>query len=61
MSAEGREEESDQLPEEGPSGQVSEDSSGGEERQETKHNSGAAGEEKGAQQATGNPANAGQD
>ncbi len=54
-------EESDQLPEEGPEGQVPEDDSGGTTREDAKGNAGASGEEKGSQQATGNPANAGQD
>jgi hypothetical protein len=58
-------EESDQLPEEGPSGQVPEDDSKGKARKEAQENPGAAGEEGshegGEDQATGNPANAGQD
>lgn len=59
MMSEG--EESDQLPEEGPEGQVPEDDSGGASRDEAEENAGASGEEKGSKQATGNPANAGQD
>jgi hypothetical protein len=59
--SEGREEESDQLPEEGPAGQTHEDDSGSESRSEATENAGAAGEEEGSQDATGNPANAGQD
>jgi hypothetical protein len=59
--SEGREEESDQLPEEGPAGQVHEDDSGSESRDDATENAGAAGEEEGSQDATGNPANAGQD
>lgn len=61
MMRDGQGEESDQLPEEGPGGQVHDDDSGGAARKEAKESSGAAGEEEGAQQATGNPANAGQD
>lgn len=61
MMRDGEGEESDQLPEEGPAGQVHDDDSGGAARKEAKENSGAAGEEEGAKQATGNPANAGQD
>ena len=48
-------EESDQLPEEGPAGEVPEDDSGGEQRGEVEDNPGAADEG----QATGNPKNAG--
>jgi hypothetical protein len=54
-------EESDQLPEEGPGGQVPEDDSGGKARTDAQENSGADGEEGGSKQATGNPANAGQE
>ena len=61
MMSEGQGEESDQVPEEGPADQVPEDDSGGAARKEAGENAGAAGEEKGSQQATGNPANAGQD
>ncbi len=49
-------EESDQLPEEGPSGDVPEDDSGGEQRSEVEENPGAPDREG---QATGNPKNAG--
>jgi hypothetical protein len=59
MTADG--EESDQLPEEGPGGQVPEDDSKAGARKDAEENAGAAGEEEGSQQATGNPANAGQD
>jgi hypothetical protein len=59
--SEGREEESDQLPEEGPAGQTPEDDKSGEQRDDASSNAGAAGEEEGSQNATGNPANAGQD
>jgi hypothetical protein len=54
-------EESDQLPEEHPEGEVAEDSSGGSTREDAKDNSGASGEKGGSKSATGNPANAGQD
>jgi hypothetical protein len=54
-------EESDQLPEEGPSGQVHEDDSGGEARDDAEDNAGAADEKESGDKATGNPANAGQD
>jgi hypothetical protein len=54
-------EESDQLPEEGPESQVPEDDSGGAARGDAEENSGAEGEEGGSKQATGNPANAGQE
>ncbi len=57
-------EESDQLPEEGPAGQVPDDDSDGPARDDAQENAGAAGEkgeEGGSKQATGNPANAGQD
>ena len=60
----GEREESDQLPEEGPAGQVPDDDSDGPARDDAKENAGAAGEEDkegGSKQATGNPANAGQD
>jgi hypothetical protein len=53
-------EESDQLPEEGPPGQVHEDDSDGAARSDAQENAGAEGEEGGDKQATGNPANAGQ-
>ncbi len=55
-------EESDQLPEEGPGGQVPEDDSDGKARSDAQENAGAEGEEGGGRkQATGNPANAGQE
>ena len=58
----GEREESDQLPEEGPGGQVPEDDSDGKARSDAQENSGAEGEEGGCgKQATGNPANAGQE
>jgi len=59
----GEREESDQLPEEGPGGQVPEDDSDGKARSDAQENSGAEGEEGGSpgKQATGNPANAGQE
>ena len=60
----GEREESDQLPEEGPGGQVHDDDADGPVRDDAKENAGAAGEENegsGSKQATGNPANAGQD
>lgn len=50
-------EESDQLPEEAPSGQVPEDDSGGSARDEAGENAGARDGEDG--ESTGNPANAG--
>ena len=53
-------EESDQLPEEGPSGQVHDDDSGGSARDEADENAGArSGGDSDAGDATGNPANAG--
>jgi hypothetical protein len=53
-------EESDQLPEEGPSGQVPDDDGGGDAREEAGENPGARGDEDSdAGDATGNPANAG--
>lgn len=61
MTRDGHGEESDQLPEEGPADQVPEDDSAGAARKDAAENAGAAGEEEGSQQATGNPANAGQD
>ena len=56
-------EESDQLPEEGPAGQVPDDAGGaGDSRDDADENAGASG---GAgsddDQSTGNPANAGED
>jgi len=54
-------EESDQLPEEGPGGQVPDDDGDGAARDDASENSGAEGEEKGDKQATGNPGNAGQE
>ena len=57
----GEREESDQLPEEGPAGQVPDDDSDGPARDDAQENAGAEGEEGGSKQATGNPANAGQD
>ncbi len=56
----GESEESDQLPEEAPPGQVPEDDSGGAARDDAQENSGAADEKGGEKNATGNPANAGQ-
>jgi hypothetical protein len=51
-------EESDQLPEEAPPGQVPEDDGGG--REEADENAGArGGQDSDAGEATGNPANAG--
>ena len=53
-------EESDQLPEEGPSGQVPDDDSSGAARDDAQENAGARGEnDSDAGDATGNPANAG--
>jgi hypothetical protein len=49
-------EESDQLPEEGPAGQVPEDDEGGAARDEAGSSPGVPGEE---ETATGNPAAAG--
>ena len=60
MGDEGKE-ESDQLPEEGPGGQVHEDDSHGSTRDDAEENSGAEGGEGNDKQATGNPANAGQE
>ena len=64
----GEAEESDQLPEEGPAGQVHDDDSGGRARDDAEKNSGAEGAEDDDKQATGddkqatgNPANAGQE
>ena len=52
-------EESDQLPEEGPAGQVPDDD-GGPARDEADENAGARGDQDSdAGDATGNPANAG--
>ena len=50
-------EESDQLPEEGPPGQVPDDDGSGEARDEAEENAGAREGEEG--ESTGNPANAG--
>ncbi len=65
---EGQKEESDQLPEEGPAGQVHDDDSDGAAREDAERNAGAEGSEGaeggaagGSKQATGNPANAGQE
>jgi hypothetical protein len=53
-------EESDQLPEEAPSGQVTDDDPGGAARDEADENAGARGDQDSdADAATGNPANAG--
>ena len=54
-------EESDQLPEEGPSGQVPEDSDDDDARDEAEESAGTPGEEgqDDDEQATGNPQNAG--
>ena len=53
-------EESDQLPEEGPSGQVPDDDSSGAARDEAGENPGGRGDQDSdAGDATGNPANAG--
>jgi hypothetical protein len=54
--SDGRREESDQLPEEGPQEETPEDTSGDEKRQESEENPGTPGEEG---QATGNPDSAG--
>ena len=61
MDEDSQREESDQLPEEGPGGQVPEDDSGGKARSDAQENSGAEGEKGGEKSATGNPANAGQE
>ena len=53
---ESRQEESDQLPEEGPAGQIPEDDSGGEARDQAEDSPGVPGED---EQATGNPDAAG--
>jgi hypothetical protein len=50
-------EESDQLPEEGPPGQVTDDDGSGSARDEAGENAGAREGEEG--ESTGNPANAG--
>ena len=53
-------EESDQLPEEAPAGQVPDDDGDGEARDEAGENAGARGDaDSDAGDATGNPANAG--
>ena len=53
-------EESDQLPEEAPADQVSDDDSSGAARDEADENAGARGDQDSdAGDATGNPANAG--
>ena len=53
-------EESDQLPEEGPAGQVPDDDSSGAARDEAQENPGGRGDrDSDAGDATGNPANAG--
>jgi hypothetical protein len=53
-------EESDQLPEEGPAGQVPDDDSSGAARDEADENAGARSDgDSDAGDATGNPANAG--
>ncbi len=60
----GEREESDQLPEEGPGGQVPDDDCRRSRPRRRPGERGRAGEgsaEGGAKQATGNPANAGQD
>ncbi len=53
-------EESDQLPEEGPAGQAHDDDDSAT-REDATENAGAEGAEGGDKQATGNPANAGQE
>jgi hypothetical protein len=53
-------EESDQLPEEAPSGQVTDDDGRGAAREEADGDAGARGDQDSdADEATGNPANAG--
>lgn len=54
-------EESDQLPEEGPSGQVPDDDESGTEREDASESPGVPGEDAqdGEGQASGNPKNAG--
>ena len=53
-------EESDQLPEEAPAGQVADDDSGGAARDEADESAGGRGDsDSDAGDATGNPANAG--
>jgi hypothetical protein len=49
-------EESDQMPEDAPSGQVPEDEGGGESRDQAEENAGVPGED---EQGTGNPGAAG--
>lgn len=54
-------EESDQSPEDDPAGNKPDDYGHGEDREGAKKNAGAEGAEEGDKQATGNPANAGQE
>jgi hypothetical protein len=57
---EGSREESDQLPEEAPAGQVPDDDGAGGARDEAGENAGGRGDQDSdADEATGNPANAG--